>query len=107
MAVRHFDSSKVSELKQEVKQITSSKEETVFIHIVVWGKLAESLRNYLFKGSPVLVDGRLKLDNWETKDGKKRSRLKILAQRIQFLSSNKKHPPEMLDEDDNFEETMP
>lgn len=65
------------------------KEETVFIHVVVWGKQAESIQNYLSKGSPVLIEGRLQLDNWNTKEGEKRSRLKILAQRVQFLSSGK------------------
>ena len=65
------------------------KEETVFIHVVVWGKQAESAKNYLTKGSPVLVEGRLQMDNWETKEGEKRSRLKILAQRIQFLGTGK------------------
>ena len=65
------------------------KEETVFIHVVVWGKQAESAKNYLTKGSPILVEGRLQMDNWETKEGEKRSRLKILAQRIQFLGTGK------------------
>lgn len=65
------------------------KEETVFIHVVVWGKQAESAKNYLTKGSPILVEGRLQMDNWETKEGEKKSRLKILAQRIQFLGTGK------------------
>ena len=60
-----------------------------FIHVVVWGKQAESAKNYLTKGSPILVEGRLQMDNWETKEGEKRSRLKILAQRIQFLGTGK------------------
>jgi len=63
------------------------KEETCFIDIVVWTKQAESCGKYLTKGSSILIEGRLKNDNWEDKDGNKRSRLRITAERVQFLSS--------------------
>lgn len=66
------------------------KEETVFVNIVVWGRQAETASQYLSKGSPILVDGRLQFDTWETPQGEKRSRLRVLAQRIQFLGSGKK-----------------
>jgi len=61
------------------------KEETCFVGVVVWGKQAEPCAKYLHKGSPVLVEGRLQYDQWE-KDGQKQSRLRVRANRVQFLS---------------------
>jgi single-strand DNA-binding protein len=65
------------------------KEEVTYINdIEVWGRQAETTQKYLSKGSPVFVEGRLRLDSWEDKDTKqKRNRLKIVAERIQFLSA--------------------
>ena len=64
------------------------KEETVFIRIVTWSKLAEICGQYLKKGRQVLVEGRLKQDTWEAKDGSgKRSRIDIVAETVQFLGS--------------------
>ncbi|HJO95073.1 MAG TPA: single-stranded DNA-binding protein [Victivallales bacterium] len=65
------------------------KEEVCFVDIVVWAKQAESCGKYLQKGSAVFVEGRLRNDNWEDKDGRKRSRLRITAERVQFLSSSR------------------
>lgn len=55
-----------------------------FFDVTVWGKQAEICGEYLAKGSPVAVQGRLRLDQWE-KDGDKRSKVKIVASSIQFL----------------------
>jgi single-strand DNA-binding protein len=60
------------------------REEVVYVKVTVWGKQAESSGQYLSKGSPLLVEGRLKLDEWE-KDGQKQSRLGVVAERVQFL----------------------
>ena len=62
------------------------REEVVYVSVTVWGRQAETCGQYLTKGSPVLVEGRLKLDEWE-KDGQKQSRLGVVAERVQFLSS--------------------
>ena len=62
------------------------KEETCFVSVTVWGRQAETAGEYLRKGSPVFIEGRLKLDEWE-KDGQKQSRLGVVAERVQFLSS--------------------
>ncbi len=62
------------------------KEETCFVTVTVWGRQAETVGEYLRKGSPVFVEGRLKLDEWE-KDGQKQSRLGVVAERVQFLGS--------------------
>ncbi|MBI1871069.1 MAG: single-stranded DNA-binding protein [Chlamydiae bacterium] len=61
------------------------KEEVCFVDVVVWGRQAETSGQYLTKGSPILVEGRLQLDSWETKEGEKRNRLKVVALRVQFL----------------------
>ena len=60
-------------------------ESTCFAEVVVWGRLAENCQEYLGKGSPVLVEGRLETDSWQTEKGEKRSRLQIRADRVQFL----------------------
>jgi single-strand DNA-binding protein len=63
-------------------------EHTCFVDIVVWGRQAETASEYLHKGSPVFVEGRLQLDQWENKDGEKRTKLRVRADRIQFLGSS-------------------
>lgn len=61
-------------------------EETTFVDVTFWGRTAEVASEYLSKGSPVLVEGRLKLDQWET-DGQKRSKLRVICERMQMLGS--------------------
>lgn len=66
------------------------KEETTFINAEVWGKSAEACAEYLDKGSAVVVTGRLKQKNWETKEtGEKRSRIDIAAQQVTFMGGKK------------------
>ncbi len=64
----------------------NSIEETTFVDITLWGKNAVVASEYTRKGSPVLIEGRLKTDTWET-DGQKRSKLKVIADRLVLLSS--------------------
>ena len=59
-------------------------EETTFVDVTLWGRTAEVASEYLGKGSPLLVEGRLKLDQWET-DGQKRSKLRVVGERMQML----------------------
>lgn len=66
------------------------QEETCFVDVTVWGRQAETVGEYLRKGSPVLVEGRLKLDEWTTKDNQKASRLSVVAERVQFLGAPKR-----------------
>lgn len=63
------------------------KEEVSFIRCVVWARRAEVCNEYLKKGSPVFVEGRLQSRSWEAQDGSKRSTLEVIAQNVQFLSS--------------------
>jgi single-strand DNA-binding protein len=59
-------------------------EEATFVDVTLWGRTAEIANEYLSKGSNVLIEGRLKLDTWET-DGQKRSKLKVVGDRLQML----------------------
>lgn len=59
-------------------------EETTFVDVTLWGRTAEIASEYLGKGSPVLIEGRLKLDTWET-DGQKRSKLRVVGERMQMI----------------------
>jgi len=65
------------------------KEEVCYVDVVAWGRQAETAKEFLTKGSPIFVEGRLQFDQWETKEGEKRSRLRVNADRIQFLGRGK------------------
>lgn len=60
-------------------------EDVCFVDVVAWDRLAEVCNDYLGKGKPVFIEGRLQYRTWEQEDGKKRSKLDIVAQNIQFL----------------------
>lgn len=63
------------------------KEEVTYVDVEAWGKLAEICGEHLSKGKQVFVEGRLKLDTWEDKQsGEKKSRLRVSADAVQFLS---------------------
>lgn len=64
--------------------------ETSFIDIEVWGIIAKNCSQYLSKGSPVVVTGRMKQDRWKNEKGENRSKIKIIASNVQFLSSGKR-----------------
>ncbi len=64
------------------------QEETTFVDITFWGRPAESAQQYLTKGRPIYVEGRLSLDTWDDKTtGQKRSKLKVVGETFQFLDS--------------------
>lgn len=65
------------------------KEETCFVTVTAWDKQAETCNQYLRKGRPIFVEGRLQSRSWETPDGQKRSTIDVRAERIQFLGSPK------------------
>ncbi len=67
------------------RQDGESAEETCFVDIVVWGRQGENCNQYLKKGSGVFVDGRLSYETWETPEGQKRSKHKVVAERVQFM----------------------
>ena len=82
----------VSDLRMAINESYKNKagemvESTCYVDVVVWGRQAETSSEYLHKGSPVFVEGRLQLDQWENQQGEKRSKLRVRADRVQFLSS--------------------
>jgi single-strand DNA-binding protein len=90
--VRYAPSGKaVAEMRMAMnrKYRTSSgeeKDETCYVNVVVWGRQAETCAQYLAKGSPCFVEGRLQYDEWE-KDGQKNNRLRVVADRVQFVGA--------------------
>ena len=63
------------------------QEDTTFVDCEAWGRTAEVMAQYLSKGRPVFVEGRLKLDQWQDKDGNNRSKLKVVIENFQFIDS--------------------
>ena len=92
-------------------QSGEKKEETSFIRVVVWARRAEVCNQYLKKGNPVFVEGRLQSRSWDAPDGSKRSTLEVIAMNVQFLSrgggrTNEAEP--VMDADESiFEEPQP
>jgi len=78
------------------------KDQTCFVDIVVWGRQAETCGEYLHKGSSVLIEGKLKYDQWE-KDGQKRNKLRVQADRVVFLDSreNRAEEQDATEDDDS------
>ncbi len=61
------------------------KEETAFIDVDSFGRQAEIINQYFSKGRPIMIEGRLKFGQWESKDGEKRSKLSVIMESFQFL----------------------
>jgi len=71
------------------------REEVTFVDLEAWGKTAENINTYLRKGSPIFVEGRLKLDQWEDKQTKqKRSKLKVVVDCMQFIGGKQEGQPQ-------------
>lgn len=93
--VRYLPSGKaVGELRLAVSRryktaTGEEREEACFVSVVVWGRQAETCGQYLGKGSSVLVEGRLNYEEWE-KDGQKHNRLRVVADRVQFMGAPKR-----------------
>jgi single-strand DNA-binding protein len=82
------------------KQTGEMKEKTIWHKIVVWGKVAETVSEYLSKGKQVFVEGRIDNRSWEGEDGQKKYISEIVAQRVLFLGSKGETSPEMPGEED-------
>ncbi len=63
------------------------REETTFVDCEAWGRTAEVMKQYLTKGRPVFIEGRLKLDQWTDKDGGKRSKMRVVVESFQFVGT--------------------
>jgi single-strand DNA-binding protein len=83
----------VSEISMAINRVWNNdqgqkQEETTFVEVTLWGRQAELAQQYLTKGRPVYIEGRLQLDSWDDKEtGKKRSKLRVIGENMQFLSS--------------------
>jgi single-strand DNA-binding protein len=81
----------VTELGMAVNRVYSGengekREETTFVDVTLWGRTAEIAGEYLKKGRPVFIEGRLQLDTWDDKQsGQKRSKLKVVGEGLQLL----------------------
>jgi single-strand DNA-binding protein len=71
-------------VNDRVKRNDQWVDETTFVDVTLWGRTAEVAGEYLSKGSPIFIEGRLKLDQWE-KEGQKHSKLKVIGERMQML----------------------
>ncbi len=72
-------------VNDRVKKGSEWVDETTFVDVTLWARTAEVANEYLSKGSSVLIEGRLKLESWENNEGQKRSKLKVVADRMQML----------------------
>jgi len=80
-------------VNDRVKRNEEWVEEATFLDVALFGRTAEVASEFLSKGSPVLIEGRLKLDTWET-DGQKRSKLKVVGERLVMLGQGRGSRPE-------------
>ena len=92
--VKHTPSGKiVAELGLAINRVWTNdqgqkQEDTTFVDVTFWGRQAEAAQQYLTKGRPIYVEGRLNLDTWDDKEtGKKRSKLRVIGETFQFLDS--------------------
>jgi len=63
------------------------QEETTFVDCEAWGRTAETMGKYLSKGRPVFIEGRLRLNEWEDRDGNRRSKLLVVVDTFTFVDS--------------------
>jgi len=83
----------VAELGLAINRVYSAengekREETTFVDVTLWGRTAEIAGEYLKKGRPVFIEGRLQLDSWDDKQtGQKRSKLKVVGEAMQLMGS--------------------
>lgn len=70
------------------------RDETTFVDIVVWGRVGENCHRFLSKGSSIFVEGRLQFDQWEDQQGGKRSRLRVVAENVQFIGARREESGE-------------
>ena len=80
-------------VNRRYKVENETREEVTFIDVTFWGRSAEIISQYMKKGRPLYVEGRLRLDQWENKTTKeKRSRMKVVLEQFQFLGDSRGGP---------------
>ena len=71
-----------------------SKEDVCFVDVNMFGRRAEVISEYFSKGNPIFIEGRLQYQQWESKEGQKKSALRVIAENFEFVGPTKKRPPE-------------
>lgn len=74
-------------INERVKKGDEWVDEPVFVDVTLWGRMAEVANEYLRKGSPVLIGGRLRYESWNDDSGSKRSKLKVVGDKLQLLGN--------------------
>ena len=83
------------------------KEETTFVDVTAWGKTAENIAKYFTKGKPILIEGRLKLDEWADTQGQKRSKLKVIVEKFHFCGGSQQAAPQAAPQGQNQNTQQP
>ncbi len=96
----------VAEFGMAMNRKFKDKEETCFVDVCAYGKTAETLNQYMKKGMPLHVEGRLHYSQWE-KDGQKRSKLRVIVDNFQFMGKPEAKPQERTTPDQPFTEKIP
>jgi len=81
-------------VNRRYRQEGELKEEVSYIDVVAFGKVGETSGNYLKKGRAVLIEGRIQQRRWETQEGEKRSKVEVVADRVQFLGPRREEGAE-------------
>jgi len=72
-------------INREFNAGTERRKEVTFVDVTLWSRAAEIVCQYMKKGSPIFIEGRLSLDTWEGQDGQKRSKLRVVAENFKFV----------------------
>ena len=83
-----------------------TQKDTCFVNIVVWAQMAEVCNQYLQKGRPVFVEGRLQSRSWQNSEGKNRSVLEVVATRVQFMPQGVRQDSQEVNLGDKPEEVV-
>ena len=70
----------------------NQKEDVCFVDVSAFGRQAETINQYMTKGKPILIEGRLRFDSWTGQDGQKRSKLSVVAETFQFVGARGDQP---------------
>ena len=88
------DGTQIAEFGLAVNRKKKGEDEVSFFDVTAFGKTAEIAGQYLVKGSPVAIEGRLEQQRWETQDGQKRSKIAVIVNQLHFLPDGKSAPVE-------------
>jgi len=86
--MKNIGTTNVTNFSIAINRQTRAGQETTYVEISSFGKTAENIAKYFQKGKPILIEGRLKMDEWQDKQtGQKRTKLKVIAEKFEFVGS--------------------